>query len=302
MKLLYEMQRHMPTHWNRNNHMFVLDGNWSFKDRLKGHALVIYAQELCDIPRIIQEVQTPTIIHAIVYENLFCSLASIDIDSSWGNTPIILRIGRIGQYRDIANKLEQLKSLNVMIVLPADSSQSYRDVQILSSLGIHSGIDFTNGCHTWESFKDLLAYAFYGRMHHADIEPFTSMSTHYCGMNYVSPDIMSFYNPERYIHIDNNGNVAFSREQLKNGDFFDSGWDILPNISSHPAIKEESHKWQQLFIENHTCTYCPAFRVCKAFFMGQSENGSCQDGMMDLLEAIEFKKVEQSNRIQSCQL
>lgn len=282
--------------------MLVLNGNWSFKDKLKGHALVIYVQEPNDIPRVIHEIQAPTIIHAIVYENPLCSLTSINIDASWGNTPIILKIGRLGQYRDIAFKLEQLKSLNVMVVMPANSIQSYRDAQILSSLGIHSGIDFSCGCQAWDSFKDLVAYAFYSRMNHADIEPFASMTSYYCGMNYVSPAIMSFYNPERYIHIDGNGNMAFSREQLNNGDYFASGWGILPNISSHPAIKKESHKWQQLFIENHECTYCPAFRVCKAFFMGQRENGGCQEGMMDLLEAIEFKKAEQSNRIQLCQL
>lgn len=296
------MQRHLPTHWTRNNHIFVIDGNWQFTDKLKGHALVIYAKELNDISRIIKEVQAPSIIHAIVYENYSSSLASIEIDLSWKTTPIILKIGRLGQFRDIAHKIDLLKSLNVMVVLPANSAQCFKDSQLLSSLGIHSGVDFSRGCQDWDSFKDLVAYAFYGRMPHAEIEPFSSMATNYCGMNYVTPAIISFYNPEKYIHIDPNGNLAFSREQLYKGDFFSSGWELLPNISTHPEIKKESHKWQQLFIDNNSCTFCPAFRVCSAYFVNQNEDNNCRAGMLDLLEAIEYKKAEQSNRVQSCQL
>ena len=292
----------MPTHWMKNKHILVTDGNWPYFDKLKGHALVVYVQEIDDINRIINEVQTPTKLHAIVYENRLLSLESISIDERWNTNPIILKIGRLGQFRNVVQKIEQLKSMNVIITLQADLAQNYRDVQLLSSLGIHTGIDF-DGCEVnWDAFQDIIAYAFYGRMSHAEIEPFSSMCTHYCGMNYVSPGMASFYNPERYVHVDQYGHLALSREQLIAGKFFDEGWDLLANISSHPSLKNEAHNWQQLFIENNPCTFCPAFRVCMAYFIKCGDKEKCQNAMSDLLEAIEFNKSQQSKQNQLCQL
>ena len=296
------MQRHMPTHWIKNKHILVTDGDWPYYDKLKGHALIVFVRELNDINRIINEVRTPTKLHAVVYENRLLSLESVAIDPHWSDTPIILRIGRLGQFRNVTQKIEQLKSMNIMITLTSDHAQNYRDVQILSSLGVHAGIDLSDTDVNWDACKDLIAYAFYGRMKHADIEPFDAMCTYYCGRNYVSPQMAMFYNPERYIHVDQCGHLAFSRSQLKQGDFFDTGWEQLANISIHPAIKDEAHKWQQLFIENHVCTSCPAFRVCLAYFKDQQESGECRKAMMDLLDGIEFKKSQQSKEEQLCQL
>lgn len=302
MSLRLEMRKFMPTHWNRNTHIIVTDYNLAFKDKLKGLALVIYVQDLSAINNIINDIKEPTKINAIVYENPYTSLETEDIDPNWGNTPIIMKINRLGAFRNVSDKIELIKRLNITFIFTANNHQSAIDAQILASLGIHSGIALSAETTIWEELTDLMTYTFYGTMPHASIEPFSTIEQYYCGTNYVSPLFAEFENPDRYIHIDAEGNLAFSREELKNKQYFDSGWDKLYNISAHPAIAERKHRWQEMFIETHPCTFCPAYRICGGYFKELPDKSMCQKTMNELLEGIEFYKKNRCNQKESCQL
>ena len=302
MSLRLEMRKFMPTHWNRNTHIIVTDYNWAFKDKLKGQALVIYVQDLSAINNIINDIKEPTKINAIVYENPYTSLETEDIDPNWGNTPIIMKINRLGAFRNVSDKIELIKRLNITFIFTANNHQSAIDAQILASLGIHSGIALSAETTNWEELTDLMTYTFYGTMPHAAIEPFSTIEQYYCGTNYVSPLFAEFENPDRYIHVDAEGNLAFSREELKNKQYFDSGWDKLYNISAHPAITERKHRWQEMFIETHPCTFCPAYRICDGYFKELPDKSMCQKTMNELLEGIEFYKKNRCNQKESCQL
>ena len=96
--------------------------------------------------------------------------------------------------------------------------------------------------------------------------------------------------------------MAFSRSELKNKQYFDTGWDNLYNISAHPAIVERKHKWQEMFIETHQCTFCPAYRICGGYFKSLSDKSMCQKAMNELLEGVEFYKKNRSNHRETCQL
>lgn len=292
----------MPIRLNSNTHIFVTDYNWDFHNRLKGKALVIYVQYLSEINNIINSIKEPTKINAIVYENPYTSLETEDIDPNWGNTPIIMKINRLGAFRNVSDKIELIKRLNITIIFTANNHQSIIDAQILASLGIHSGITLPTETVDWDNLTNLITYTFYGTMPHAAIEPFATMEKYYCGTNYVAPSFAEFENPDRYIHIDAEGNLAFSRKELKNKHYFDSGWENLHNISAHPAIAERKHKWQEMFIETHSCTFCPAYRICGGYFNEQSDKSMCQKTMNELLEGIEFYKQKCYNKKESCQL
>lgn len=302
MSLKLETRKYMPVLLNNNTHIIVTDYNWDFYNRLKGKALVIYVQNLSEINNIINDIKEPTKINAIVYENPYTSLETEDIDPNWGNTPIIMKINRLGAFRNVSDKIELIKRLNITFIFTANNHQSIIDAQILSSLGIHSGITLPAETCNWDNLTNLITYTFYGIMPHSAIEPFATMEKYYCGTNYVSPLFAEFENPDRYIHVDAEGNLAFSREELKNKQYFDSGWDKLYNISAHPAIAERKHRWQEMFIETHPCTFCPAYRICGGYFKEQPNRTMCQKTMNELLEGIEFFKQKHYNKKELCQL
>lgn len=299
------MHKFIRSNKNPNTHVFVCEYNWPIEERLKGRALVIKINNLDDIQSIKKHIDETTKIDVFVYRNEFASLETIDINPAWGNTPVILYINRLGQFRDVHPKIELLKQLNVAIIFTAPEQQACKDAQILSSLGIHSGIQLTPDSKMGEGVLDLMTYYFYGTMPHAEIEPFATMEKYYDGESYVTPALAEFVNPERYIHIDKDLNLAFSGKDLVEGRTLN---DKYPHLRTE-AFAEESEryslKWQEWFIDSHSCTFCPAFRVCMGYYC--KEDGStpenCKSVMTELLEAIEFKKQRlQQNHKAKCQL
>jgi hypothetical protein len=63
------------------------------------------------------------------------------------------------------------KKENTIFFLDSTKKENYDAVQILSSLGIYSGIVINENAD-WERLTDLMYYALYGRVTHAPIEPF----------------------------------------------------------------------------------------------------------------------------------
>jgi len=298
------MHKFIPTHWNRNTHVLVTKYNWPIEEYLKGHAILVHINTLEDIPNILRNIHEATKIHGFIYEDEYASLETLDLSPQLGSSPIVLYINRMGQFRNIQHKIGLLKELNITIIFTGNEQQSVVDAQILASLGIHSGIRLNPDSALSDSVLDLITYDFYGTLPHGDIEPFSTIEKQYDGESIISPFVAEFVNPEQYIYVDKEMNLAFSQKQLDNKEFFDNGLDVIYNISSHNAIKVESCKWQEMFVAPHKCTFCPAFRICMGYFEKQNEKGRCKEVMSELLDAIEYKKkkMQQLNRRKGCQL
>lgn len=299
------MHKFIRSNKNPNTHVFVCEYNWPIEERLKGRALVIKINNLDDILNIQKHLDETTKLDAFVYKNEYASLETIDINPNWGNTPVILYINRLGQFRNIHEKVELLKRLNVIVIFTGIGCQACKDAQILSSLGIHSGIELTPNSELSDSILDLMTYAFYGTMPHAEIEPFSTIEKYYDGESYVSPALAEFINPERYIHIDKDLNLAFSDMDLKNGAYLPEKYPYLKTEQFAESAEKEALKWQDWFVDSHDCTFCPAFRVCMGYFCNSENrvNGRCKEVMTELLESIEFHKsrLQQVNK-KKCQL
>ncbi len=299
------MHKFIRSNNNPNTHVFVCEYNWPIEEQLKGRALVIKINNLDDILNIQGHLDESTKIDAFIYQDNFASLETIDVNPAWCNTPIILYINRLGQYRNVVQKIEVLKRLNVIVIFTSSEEHSCKDAQILSSLGIHSGIKLTPESELTDSLLDLVTYTFYGTMPHAPIEPFSTMERYYDGESYVSPRLAEFINPTRYIHIDKDMNMAFSEQDLKNGNILSDSYPHLKSDAFSSAVETYSYKWQEWFIESHKCTFCPAFRVCMGYFDQHNTctNNRCREIMTELLDAIEFYKTKvQQIHPQRCQL
>lgn len=299
------MHKFIRSNNNPNTHVFVCEYNWPIEEQLKGRALIIKINNLNDILNIKRHIDESTKIDAFIYKDDYASLETIDINPAWGDTPVILYINRIGQYRNVFQKIDILKQLNVIVIFTSSEEQACKDAQILSSLGIHSGIKLTPESKLTDSILDLITYSFYGTMPHAPIEPFSTMEKYYDGESYVSPWLAEFVNPTRYIHIDKNLNMAFSDQDLKQGNILNGSYSHLKSDAFSVAAETYLNKWQEWFIDSHQCTFCPAFRVCMGYFDKKEShaNNRCRIVMTELLDAIEFYKTrKQQIQPKRCQL
>lgn len=266
----------------------MLDGPWNPEALLRGEAVIVKVDKLEAIDYICRIVTNPTKLECFIYEDYDASLESLEIKPNWKGTNIILRIGRLGRYSNVANKLTIVKSLNIQIQFDPRSVTASRDAQILASLGISTGVVFTDDMPLGESLKDLIAYSFYSPMRHGVVEPFVTMEKLYCGENYVSPEMAFFENEDRYIHINEDFEMAVSSKKLKKGEYIGKGQEGLYNLYHGDKVVNPS--WQQFFIDSHSCSFCPAFRVCKGFFSGSNRPEECKPIMMEILEGIEHSK------------
>lgn len=266
----------------------MLDGPWNPEALLRGEAVIVKIERLEAIEYISSIVSSPTKLECFIYEDYDASLETLEINPKWKGNNIILKIGRLGRYSNITHKLVLAKALNIQIQFFPKSATASRDAQILASLGIGTGIIFTEDMPLGDWLKDLIAYSFYSPMRHGAVEPFVTMEKQYCGENYVSPQMAFFENEERYIHINEKFEMATSSKKLREGEFFGKGQEGLYKVYHEEKVANPS--WQQFFIESHHCSFCPAFRVCKGFFSGSKRPEECEPTMMEILEGIEHSK------------
>lgn len=299
------MHRFIRSNKQNKTRIYVCNYDWPIEEKLKGEAIVVRINSLNDIENIAKNIDTTTKVNAYVYRNDYASLETIDVKPEWKDTPVVLYINRLGQFRNVFHKINLLKQLNVIVIFTGPASQACRDAQILASLGIHTGIDLTPDYELGEPVLDLITYTFYSPMPHAHIEPFATMEKYYDGETYVSPAIASFINPDRYLHIDKEQKVAFSPAALKDGKVLATKYPDLTIEEIEEGANEELCKWQEFFVDSHRCTFCPAFRVCTGYFCRPdgSTPEECQNVMSELLDSIEFEKTK-SHKIkkEQCQL
>lgn len=284
------MHKFIPTRKSRNTHILVTQYNWPIEEYLKGNALIVYINHFDDIKNIRKHIDDTTIVNGYVYIDKYASLETIDINPELCDAPLFLYINRLGQFREVYQKLENLKRMNVAVIFTGPEDTACTDAQIVASLGIHTGIALSPDSQLSDSVLDLITYTFYSTSPHAEIEPFTTLERYYDGESYVSPVLADFINPSRYIHVDKNLHLAFSKSDLEQGNIIGDNLSLIRDFKLQDAIDEKEREWQKLFIDNHPCTFCPAFRACSGYFASHQKEGRCREVMTELLDAIEFQK------------
>lgn len=297
------MHKFIPTRKSRNTHILVTQYNWPIEEYLKGNALIVYINHFDDIKNVRKHIDDTTIINGYVYIDRYASLETIDIKPELCDAPLFLYINRLGQFREVYHKLEMMKRMKVVIIFTGSENTACTDAQIVSSLGIHTGIALSSDSQLGNNVLDLITYTFYGTTPHAEIEPFSTIERYYDGESYVSPNLANFINPNRYIHVDKDQHIAFSRADLEQKKFIGDNLSVIRDAKLQDAIDEKEREWQKLFIDNHPCTFCPAFRVCSGYFASHQKEGRCREVMTELLDAIEFQKTKKNNNQSGlCQL
>ena len=241
------------------------------------------------------------------HNNLFCVICDskipieeIDIGEDWENTPIALMAPSVGRFRNISKKLELLRKLNLRVYLPCNE-KNLTGVRLLASVGIPTCIVF-NVDHTldWDALADLMTYALLGGAQHAPIEPFQTIANSYRQTSRRGEDWgrVYFEDSSRYLHIDVTGKIALSHRELLAGDFIADDLSKLDSLEIKEAIEDRMNMWRNLFLENHFCARCSAWRICRGkFSKGKTEPNGCVnffDEMADIVE--QYRNKLKSNR------
>jgi len=234
--------------------------------------------------------------------NVNQDISSISFKEEWKNIPLVIyrvsgssttltnhvsggRCGDLGWVRDLVSMLPILKKLNVKCFLDGAVAQNYEAVQILSSLGIYSGIVINENAN-WEKLTDLIYYALCNRVQHAPIEPFQYVYDAYKQHTLVDYGTVFFENQERFIYVDN----FFTAKCAKETQSTQNINTLNPYLLKVPLVADCNKPWQRFFYEGSVCAACEGWRICMGKYADMEDKNSCRDFTVELLNVVENRK------------
>ena len=202
------------------------------------------------------------------------NITEIDFKEEWRELNLVIHAEGLGKVRDLMGLLPVIKKLNLKFFLDGAKKENYEAVQILSSLGVYSGI-VINIKADWEKLTDLMYYALCGRIPHAPIEPFQYVYDMY----------------QRHILVDYG--VVYSEKSAGVLGCIDSCLNAKAQEVSQGALSDEPDKsWQRFFYEPTPCAACAGWRICLGKYQSLKDKSGCQkftNEWLNLIENLKFK-------------
>jgi len=188
------------------------------------------------------------------------NITSISFKEEWKETPLVIYPKGLGRVRDLVALLPTIKNYNVKFFFDGAKSESYEAVQILSSLGIYSGIVIDEKAD-WGKLTDLMYYALCGKVPHAPIEPFQFVYEMY----------------QRNLLVDY-GRVYFD--------------EIFSTEKHGEGTENHRDNWQRFFYEPTDCAACEGWRICLGKYAALEDKSGCSTfstELLNLIESIKYK-------------
>lgn len=217
-------------------------------------------------------------------------LVDIDLRVEWQDIPLVIIAEGIGPYIKLYNRLPGLHSLDVKIVLKNESPGTYRDIRVLSSLGIPSEL-IPSGSPDWDAFYSLLIYYLYARQPHSPIYPFYDIiSSLKAGREHLYCTGL-FENPYKFVHVTKDGKMALTEDYAGNHRYLsDESMDRL--IKGDDLINDELLEWKlqrrYILADYNTCSTCTGWLACGGCFRDTAgDNAGCARAFTELVTAAE---------------
>ena len=284
-------------------HILVCPFNERILSHLQGRALVVKVDKPDEICRAAADVSRfKNHLHCVLFYAKD-SLADIAFQEDWKNIPLALYASEIGHFSKLANNLSLIRHFNLRVHLPIDREENYTSLRILSSLGIASTVVFGEKNIDWEKLSDLMTYTILGRVHHAPIEPFRYISSHYNPTQQTGFDSVYFDDPSKYLHLNEEGFVSLSHKDLMEGRFIADDINQIGDLSQCPAYIEYHEAWKQFFLKPDGCAYCQGWRVCLGKFSpGTGDYSGCKQFFIEFMEVVEQYQSTTKNKVELWQL
>ncbi len=224
-------------------------------------------------------------------------MSDISFHEDLRQVPVVYHVEQLGDFKKLANSFGFLRESQYQFFFTLNSNNC-TSVQVLSSLGIRASLDFTRrGVLDWDKLTDLAVYAAYNKIKHAPIEPFSSIIKNYEVNGYTFYENVYLCDPQRYLHLNDNGEVAFSEENLAARRFCNVTLDKISELPSSFEAKKARETYRAHLLDFDVCSTCEAFRICKGIFYSPDENHEgCQMfflELMDMAEKMQQKLKEQ---------
>lgn len=269
-------------------HILVAPYNEKLMGQLRQWKMVILASGESQVGSANNHLNRDNRLHAVVLRT-GKALSAIEYEELWENIPLFIYADEFGTFRDLSSKVESLRKLGARFFLSGEKAENYQWVQMLASMGFNCGVHFGKNAH-WDAASDLLHYSFYSPAKHGQVEPFNYISGNFSVDSSINYAAVYFDDPSRYLHINENLEIAASSQELNDGIFLAKGIEELKTISSNKAYETRLNAWRGLFLRNSECSGCESWRVCLGKHEGLSDkNGSkmeCQAFYLQILEAI----------------
>jgi len=185
-------------------------------------------------------------------------ITKIAFKEEWQEIPHVIYADGLGAVRDLTGLVPVVKKLNLKFFLDSAKRENYDAIQILSSLGIYSGIVIHENAD-WERLTDLMYYALCGKVAHAPIEPF----------QYV----YETYNRNRLVDY---GTVYMD--------------ETFSTENRREATGYHRVHWQRFFYEPTPCAACEGWRICLGKYEKLKDKSRCQKFMAEWLNVVEDLK------------
>ena len=257
-------------------------------NRLSSRVLAVRVDDAAEVASAASDVNSSGNLLLCVILETDAPLAALNLREEWTGIPLALFAPETGRFRDLRKGLELLRKLNVRVYLPARNNDNLSGLRILASVGVPGCITFEEGGIDWDALADLMTYAVLGLLPHAPIDPFVYIAEHYDPLQYTEWGSVWFDDPKKFLHLDNQGRVALSQEELMAGRFIAEDILELENPLSCQGYVEKITAWRSAFREDHDCSRCPGWRVCLGRFAANGEPlAGCTTFFSEMMEVAE---------------
>jgi len=154
-----------------DKHTLIIQDNPELLNHLRKREIVVMKNNFHDLKHISRKVNERNFFHYFVlHEDRL--MHDIPYHEEWHNLPMLIYMQQMGDFKELTQKIPLIKKLKLRFLFPAAFQESYLTVQVLSSVGIDSGLYFDGDKVHWELLTDLMHYDIYGKANHAYIQPF----------------------------------------------------------------------------------------------------------------------------------
>lgn len=256
-----------------------------------GRAVAVRVSDIADVGAAAADVRDSG-------NELFCvivetglPLSDIALREDQLSIPLAIMTPSMGSFRALARGVDALRRSAVRVYLPCNNADNLAALRILSSLGIHVCAAFVTSANDWEALTDLMTYALLGRSPHASIEPFSFIAANYDPHSNLSWGLVEFDDPARFLHLDEDGRVALSRDELRRGIFVAQGIGDVGSPAVAAAISERENRWRRFFTDNHPCASCAGWKICLGRFSAElPADRGCAKLFAELIEVAAMLK------------
>ncbi len=280
-----------------NSPRFVCPNDAGLLRSFTGRAVAVRVGDVADIVAATANVRESG-------NELFCvivetnrPLSDLEFRDDQLSIPLAIMTPSFGNFRDLARKVDAWRRSAIRVYLPCNNPDNLAALRILSSLGIHGCAQFVTGANDWEALADLMTYAVLGRNPHASIKPFAFIASNYNPHSILPWGSIEFDDPTHFLHLDENGWIALSRDELERGIFVAQGIDEVESPALASAVSERANGWRRYFADNHPCAACAGWKICLGRFSNDlPEDGGCARFFTELIEIATALRAPTSGR------